>query len=94
MTGKPVRAFSVPYGNAEDLTDELLTRLDRSGHEATFLVESCSNTPGTDLHRLNRVSIHAKTNPDLFAEIEILPRLRSIRNLLAAKKAEGRQRAS
>jgi peptidoglycan/xylan/chitin deacetylase (PgdA/CDA1 family) len=85
MTGKPVRAFSVPYGNAEDLTDELLNQLRRSGHEAAFLVESSSNTADTDLHRLNRVSIHATTYPDLFAEVEILPRLRSIRNLLTAK---------
>lgn len=94
MTGKPVRAFSVPYGNSEDLTDELLNHLHRSGHEATFLVESCSNTPDTDLDHLNRVSIHAVTNPDLFAEIEICPRLRSIRNRLTARKAAARPRAS
>jgi peptidoglycan/xylan/chitin deacetylase (PgdA/CDA1 family) len=94
MTGRPVRAFSVPYGTSADLTDELLAHLHRSGHEAAFLVESCTNTSRTDLHRLNRVSIHAKTNPDLFAEVEILPRLRSIRNLLSAKKAGGRPRAS
>jgi peptidoglycan/xylan/chitin deacetylase (PgdA/CDA1 family) len=94
MTGRPVRAFSVPYGTSADLTDELLAHLHRSGHEAAFLVESCTNTPHTDLLRLNRVSIHAKTNPDLFAEVEILPRLRSIRNLLAAKKTGGRPRAS
>jgi len=87
MTGRPVRSFSVPYGNAADLTDELLVQLRRSGHEATFLVESSSNTPDTDLQRLNRVSIHATTSPDLFAEVEILPRLRSIRNRLGAIKA-------
>jgi peptidoglycan/xylan/chitin deacetylase (PgdA/CDA1 family) len=87
MTGKPVRTFSVPYGDSVDLTAELLTQLRRSGHEATFLVESCSNTPDTDLQRLNRVSIHAKTNPDFFAEVEILPRLRSIRDLMIARNA-------
>jgi len=94
MTGTPVRAFSVPYGASADLTDELLTQLRRSGHEATFLVESCTNTPETDLHRLNRVSVHAKTNPDFFAEVEILPRLRSIRNFLVSKNARGHRRAS
>lgn len=87
MTGTPVRSFSVPYGNAEDLTGELLGQLRRSGHEATFLVESCANTRDTDLQRLHRVSIHANTSADLFAEIEILPRLRSIRNRLVAKRA-------
>jgi peptidoglycan/xylan/chitin deacetylase (PgdA/CDA1 family) len=86
MTGRPVRSFSVPYGNSEDLTDELLVHLRRSGHQAVFLVESSSNTPDTGLHRLNRVSVHSSTAPDLFAEIEVLPRLRSLRNLLAAKK--------
>lgn len=89
MTGTPVRAFSVPYGDSADLTDELLTQLRRSGHEATFLVDGCSNTPDTDLQRLNRVSIHARTNSDFFAEVEVLPRLRSIRNLLTARKSRG-----
>ena len=94
MTGTPVRSFSVPYGNAEDLTGELLGQLRRSGHEATFLVESCANTPDTDLHKLHRVSVHATNSPDLFAEIEILPRLRSIRNRLAATKAGAGAQAS
>jgi len=94
MTGRPVRAFSVPYGNAEDLTEELLNQLRHSGHQATFLVESSSNTPDTDLQRLNRVSVHAKSEPDLFAEIEILPRLRSIRNAMASRKAAGQPQAS
>lgn len=87
MTGTPVRSFSIPYGNAEDLTPELLGQLRGSGHQATFLVESCANTAETDLHRLHRVSIHATTEPDLFAEVEILPRLRSIRNRLGANRS-------
>jgi len=93
MTGRPVRAFSVPYGNAEDLTEELLSQLHRSGHQATFLVESSCNTSESDLQRLNRVSIHAKSDPDLFAEIEILPRLRSIRNAIASRKVAQRTHA-
>jgi peptidoglycan/xylan/chitin deacetylase (PgdA/CDA1 family) len=88
MTGRPVRSFSVPYGNAEDLTDELLVQLRSSGHEATFLVESSTNTRETDIHRLNRVSVHARTNADLFTELEVLPRLRSIRNRLAPNRAQ------
>jgi peptidoglycan/xylan/chitin deacetylase (PgdA/CDA1 family) len=94
MTGEPVRAFSVPYGSAADLTDELLAQLQRSGHEAIFLVESAANTPDTDFRRLNRVSVHAKTSPELFAEVEVLPRLRSIRNLLLARNATPRQCAT
>lgn len=84
MTGAPVRSFSVPYGSQADLTPELLAVLRESGHDATFLVESSANTPDTDPQRLHRVSIHAKTIPDFFSEVEVLPRLRSIRNRLRA----------
>jgi hypothetical protein len=94
MTGKPVRAFSVPYGNSEDLTEELQNQLHRSGHQATFLVESSCNTPDADLQRLKRVSVHAKSEADLFAEIEVLPRLRSIRDAIASRKAAQGHRAA
>lgn len=84
ITGTRVRAFSVPYGYARDLTDELCTHLHLSGHEAAFLVESRSNTTRTDLYHINRVSIHADSDAALFGEIEILPRLRAIRDRLAS----------
>jgi len=82
IVGKPVRAFSVPYGKSADLTDDLMAHLRLSGHQAVFLVESRCNTPATDLYRLNRVSVRAETDADFFTELEILPRLRSLRDFM------------
>jgi peptidoglycan/xylan/chitin deacetylase (PgdA/CDA1 family) len=36
LTGKEVRAFSVPYGSSKDLTPEFEVHLRRSGHDAAF----------------------------------------------------------
>jgi peptidoglycan/xylan/chitin deacetylase (PgdA/CDA1 family) len=78
LSGRNVRAFSVPYGFAADLTPDLESHLRESGHEAAFLVESRPNTEATDFYHLNRVSIHSTSDAASFAEIEVLPRLRGI----------------
>lgn len=80
LTGNAVRAFSVPYGSSTDLTPVLKKYLHDTGHRAAFLVESTSNTPATSLYQLHRVSIRSTNDADLFGELEILPRLRSVRN--------------
>jgi peptidoglycan/xylan/chitin deacetylase (PgdA/CDA1 family) len=82
MTGSRVRAFSVPYGSPKDLTPELAQSLRRSGHEVAFLARNRSNSANTDLYRLNRVSVHAGTEGEFFGEIEILPRLRSLADVI------------
>jgi peptidoglycan/xylan/chitin deacetylase (PgdA/CDA1 family) len=82
ISGKKVRSFSVPYGSSADLTSDLVAHLHRSGYEAVFLSESQVNTPTSDRFRLNRVSIQTGSDDLLFSEIEILPRLRAIRNAL------------
>jgi peptidoglycan/xylan/chitin deacetylase (PgdA/CDA1 family) len=82
ISGKTVRSFSVPYGSSTDLTADLVAHLRRSGHEAVFLVESLANRPRMDRFRLNRVSINAGSDAVLFSEIEVLPRLRAVRNSL------------
>jgi hypothetical protein len=51
-----------------------------SGHEAVFLSESVANPRGADLLHLDRISTCADVDDALFFEIEILPRLRAIRN--------------
>jgi len=79
ITATRVRSFSVPYGSSVDLTPALATHLRKSGYEALFLAEGRSNTAGSLASSLNRVSIKADTEASLFAEIEILPRLRTIR---------------
>lgn len=85
ITGQTVRAFSVPYGSPLDLTGEVARYLGNSGHEVVFLARSRSNTPATSLHCLDRIDIHAGSDGDTFAEIEILPRLRTLADILIRK---------
>ncbi|MDE3180144.1 MAG: polysaccharide deacetylase family protein [Acidobacteriota bacterium] len=82
MSGRPVRSFSLPYGSSADLTRELAEHLDRSGHELVFLSESTANRLGAKHPHFDRVSIHGRSEDELFCEIEILPRLRGMRNRL------------
>jgi peptidoglycan/xylan/chitin deacetylase (PgdA/CDA1 family) len=80
MSGRSIRAFSVPYGSVADLTPDLESHLRKSGYEAAFLVESRTNTQATDFYHMNRVSLHSTSDRASFAEIEVLPRLREIRD--------------
>jgi peptidoglycan/xylan/chitin deacetylase (PgdA/CDA1 family) len=82
LSGKKVRSFSLPYGSSADLTSDLLRNLQLSGHEAVFLSESVANPRGTGQFGFDRVSIHANKDDAFFFEIEVLPRLRAIRNRL------------
>lgn len=79
-SGRPVRVFSQPYGSSQDLTPELLDHLRGSGHDAAFLSESVANPQAADPYRLDRVSILATNDADLFLNLEINPRLRHMRN--------------
>ena len=81
-SGRKVRSFSVPYGSSADLNSDLVVHLRRSGYEAAFLSESCANSPCHDRFCLDRVSISTGRDCVLFSEIEILPRLRTIRSSL------------
>jgi Polysaccharide deacetylase len=82
ISGAPVRSFSVPYGSTADLTPVLVAHLRRCGYKAAFLSESRVNTLQADPFRLNRISIKTGQAKVLFSEIEVLPRLRSMRDLL------------
>ena len=80
LTGRPVRSFSIPYGSSADFTSEMSAALTRSGHQAVFLSESVSNREADTRLPLDRVSLRS-TRPDaLFFDIEVLPRLRALRN--------------
>jgi peptidoglycan/xylan/chitin deacetylase (PgdA/CDA1 family) len=81
ISGMRVRSFSVPYGSSADLTPDVAEHLEESGHEAVFLVESLANGEAGRIP-FYRVSIKAASDAALFSEIEILPRLRAIRNRL------------
>jgi peptidoglycan/xylan/chitin deacetylase (PgdA/CDA1 family) len=81
ISGRRVRSFSVPYGSSADLTPDVVARLEDSGHEAVFLVESLANGQA-DRITFYRVSISAASDATLFSEIEVQPRLRAIRDRL------------
>jgi peptidoglycan/xylan/chitin deacetylase (PgdA/CDA1 family) len=79
-SGTKVRSFSVPYGSLADLTADLAAHLHGSGYDAVFLSESRANPHCADRFRLDRVSLRTGGDGALFSEIEILPRLRTIRH--------------
>jgi peptidoglycan/xylan/chitin deacetylase (PgdA/CDA1 family) len=82
VSGAKVRSFSQPYGSSTDLTHHLAQHLKRSGHKAVFLSESVANPRGADPFHLDRISIQADSDDTFFFEIDVLPRLRAIRNRL------------
>jgi peptidoglycan/xylan/chitin deacetylase (PgdA/CDA1 family) len=81
-SGTKVRSFSQPYGSSKDLTPELAEHLVRTGHQAVFFSQSVANPASADLFHLDRVSTCAESDDALFFEIEVLPRLRAVRNRL------------
>jgi peptidoglycan/xylan/chitin deacetylase (PgdA/CDA1 family) len=82
LSGTRIRSFSLPYGSSMDLTNDLTEHLGRSGYQAIFLSESVANCGRPDPLHLNRISTCAGSDDSLFFEIEVLPRLRAIRNRL------------
>jgi peptidoglycan/xylan/chitin deacetylase (PgdA/CDA1 family) len=82
-SGRRVRSFSLPYGSAADLTIDVARHLRLSGHEVVFLSESVANSRDSGGFQFDRVSLSANSNHLLFFEIEVLPRLRAIRNRLS-----------
>jgi len=88
ISGTKVRSFSQPYGSSTDLTRDLAEHLERSGHKAVFLSESVANPRGADPLHLDRISTPADRDYTLFLEIEVLPRLRAVRNRLFRRSAD------
>jgi peptidoglycan/xylan/chitin deacetylase (PgdA/CDA1 family) len=80
ISGTRVRSFSQPYGSSTDLTPDLAKHLEHTGHKAVFLSESVANRQGADPSRMDRISTRAMSDDTLFFEIEVLPRLRAVRN--------------
>jgi hypothetical protein len=90
LLGTKIRSFSQPYGSSKDITCELAEHLERSGHQAVFLSESVANPRRPDLFHLDRVSTCGESDDTLFFKIEVLPRLRVIRNRLFHNSAQVR----
>ena len=85
LSGREVRSFSVPYGMAADLTEAGSRFLLAGGHRALFLVEGLTNTKHASLDRLHRVSLKASEDSGSFAELEVMPRLRRLRNAVRGR---------
>lgn len=86
LTGRPVRAFSYPYGNRQDATPLVERMLADSGHQASFLVESRPNHARHSGKPFNRVSLHECPVSQLTAQLEILPPLRAVRDALSGPR--------
>lgn len=80
LSGKKVRSFSVPYGSPGDLSGDLIGHLHNGGHRAIFLSQSVANRHITNPFLLDRVSPRADDEGAFFSEVEVMPRLRMIRN--------------
>ena len=80
ITGRPVRAFSVPYGRRADLTPTVVRAIEESGHVATFLVDARPNRHPTDLGAIQRVSLSDVSDARTAVDLEVLPRLRRLRD--------------
>jgi peptidoglycan/xylan/chitin deacetylase (PgdA/CDA1 family) len=90
VSGAQVRAFSVPYGSSVDLTPELGEHLKQTGHQAAFLSESVANFEGGKQFVFDRVNPRTESDEALFFEIEILPRMRAVRNRLLRRSGTSR----
>jgi peptidoglycan/xylan/chitin deacetylase (PgdA/CDA1 family) len=87
ISGQTVRAFSQPYGSSQDLVPNVVHHLKASGHQAVFLSESVANRRDAASYCLDRVSSCASNYADLFADLEMKPRLRAIRNQYVRRAA-------
>jgi peptidoglycan/xylan/chitin deacetylase (PgdA/CDA1 family) len=85
LSGRPVRAFSVPYGSRADLTTPVLEAARQSGHQAIFLVHARSNArrPAPDIWY--RTSLHEETPHQLRMKLVVLPAMRSLRQRISGR---------
>lgn len=82
LTGRPVRAFSYPYGHRHDATPMVERVLRESGHEASFLAESRPNLRGCVGPLWNRISLDGCQPRRVRRELELIPTLRLWRDRL------------
>jgi len=89
LTGRPVRAFSYPYGGREDVTPMVERVLRESGHEAMFLAESRPHLTGTLGPLWNRVSLDGCPAWRVVLDLELKPALRAGRDRMRAARRPG-----
>jgi peptidoglycan/xylan/chitin deacetylase (PgdA/CDA1 family) len=84
LSGRPVRAFSFPYGRRQDATPLVERMLREAGHEALFLAESLPDVQGSLGRLWNRVALDGCPERRVGVELELLPVLRAGRNRMRA----------
>jgi peptidoglycan/xylan/chitin deacetylase (PgdA/CDA1 family) len=87
LSKQAVRSFSVPYGSSADLSNDVIAHLRRSGHELIFLSQAVANPCGSDRMCFDRVGFRALSDDTLFLELELLPRLRKIRDWMSIRNS-------
>jgi peptidoglycan/xylan/chitin deacetylase (PgdA/CDA1 family) len=88
LTGRPVRAFSYPYGRRDDATPMVERVLRESGHEAMFLAESRPHLTGPFGRLWNRVTLDGCPTWRVALDLEFKPALRAGRD--RTRRAAGR----
>ena len=84
LTGRPVRAFSYPYGQRKDATPMVERILLESGHSASFLAESRLHLNGHAGRVWNRVRLDGYATWRVGPELELMPAVRGGRDWLRA----------
>jgi peptidoglycan/xylan/chitin deacetylase (PgdA/CDA1 family) len=82
LTSRPVTAFSVPYGSRADLTRRVAAAVAAAGHDQVFLVEGQLNHGQLCTDRIYRVSLSHGSSLGTLLELEVLPRVRYLRDLV------------
>jgi peptidoglycan/xylan/chitin deacetylase (PgdA/CDA1 family) len=78
LAGRPVRAFSYPYGSGVDATPVAQEALRASGQEIAFLVEARANEAGRLGRHVYRVAMDWPGPGAPFERLEVFPRLRNL----------------
>ncbi len=79
-TGRPVRAFSYPYGRRPG--PQVHRLVTAAGHSASFLADAYANRRPGEPHTYDRVTLPGGTDAETFRDVEVRPRLRAVRRLL------------
>jgi peptidoglycan/xylan/chitin deacetylase (PgdA/CDA1 family) len=80
--GTAVGSFSVPYGSALDFPAPVAAAVRNAGHDLSFLVEGQLNHGPLVADRILRVSLAKTSTLGSTVELEVLPRLRRVRDLI------------
>jgi peptidoglycan/xylan/chitin deacetylase (PgdA/CDA1 family) len=86
LSNRKLRSFSIPYGSSTDLTDALLLHLRQSGYAAIFLSQNVGNRRAGDPLHLDRVTTSGRSASGLLCDLELFPRLRTMRNRLREQR--------